>query len=151
MPVAWLANYSFEAGPETWRPVNVGNAVTMNVVRDGTARSGSAFLRASSTQGAGSVAADFRLAGSRLASIGAIAWVRAKPGSPNVSGQLSIWQLSATRSPKSSDLVFTVGNEWKLLANSYDLVQDTGRFDFRVEFYFSSVNVDLDVDCVMVV
>jgi hypothetical protein len=124
----------------------------MDVIRDGTARSGSAFLRARPRQDAGSVAADFTLAGSwRLASLGAIAWIRAKPGGPNVSGQLTIWQLSATGSPKSSNLVFAVGNEWKLLANSYDLVQDTGRLDFRVEFYFSSVNVDLGVDSVMVV
>jgi hypothetical protein len=50
---------SFENGASGFRPYNLASSVTQTVVSDGTAYSGSSFLRARTTQAEGSVAMDF--------------------------------------------------------------------------------------------
>src|SRR4029453_8161589 len=149
---------NFERGLGGWRPVNLAGSGTANLGSDGTAYSGSTFLRVSPTAPTGSVAIDLnvlrRVPGtndfSADSDIAVWAWVRTAPGGPNVSGSLTVWQLEVDPSepgnPPSTG--FSVNNTWTLVANAIDLAP--GSYDLRVEFYLDTVGTSLDIDCVFV-
>jgi hypothetical protein len=138
-----LSNAYFEQGSQNWRPLNNAASVTVSVVRDGTAKSGSSFLRARTAIGGGSVANDFP-AGFVIReglnydvqrSMGVFAWLRAKPGSPSIPGAMTIWQLNAPGNNNHPNTQFTVGNDWTLIVNAIDLVPENDPVPkMRVEF-----------------
>lgn len=143
---------SFENGASGFRPYNLSANVTQIVVSDGTAYSGSSFLRAITTETAGSVAKDFAYDPNiypesypQTGSVGVIAWVRSAPGQGSFSGALAIWQLDKNI---SSATRFSVGNQWTLLTNLLETVETP--LTIRVEFYMNSVNEFLDIDSVMI-
>jgi hypothetical protein len=149
---------NFERGLGGWRPVNLAGSVTANLVSDGTAYSGSNFLRVSTTAPTGSVAIDLNvLRGvpgtndfSADSDIAVWAWVRTAPGGPNVSGSLTVWQLKVDPSDPANhpSIGFSVNNTWTLVADAIDLA--SGSYDLRVEFYLDTVGTSLDIDCVFV-
>ncbi len=162
-----IGNGNFEHGSNGWRPVNGASSVTMSLVADGTAKSGNTFLRAKTTTASGSVAFDFTAGmnafvtaddGSTLGGaatvqgVAAAVWVRAKPGGPQMSGTLTLWQLHAPGNGNHPDSKFTVGGDWTLITNVLDLVAEPNNAipAVRIEFYMTTTNVFLDIDCVMV-
>jgi len=149
---------NFERGTGAWQPVNLADAVTATRTTDGTALSGTAFLRVTTTASGGSVSHDLDVSrpipgtndftvDSELA---VSAWVRAAPGGPSVSGTLAVWQLGVdTADPANHPATtFTVTSTWTQIPNSLSLT--TGSFAIRVEFYLDTVGVGLDIDCVLV-
>jgi hypothetical protein len=156
--MAWLVNATFDnplAGSANdyfpWQSYDYGSPVTLAVVRDGTAMSGSAFLRARTTRSLGSVSQDVTIGGigggaQSGYSLGVYAWVRAAVGAAPVSGFLVIWELSPQGSNNHPSASFTVGNSWVRVSNAISLVNPGY---LRVAFYLSTVNADLDIDCVI--
>jgi hypothetical protein len=149
---------NFERGVGGWRPVNLAGSVTATRVSDGTAQSGTAFLRVTTTAVGGSVAHDLstlrRIPGTNdFASdseISVLAWVRAAPGTSAMSGTLTVWQLGADPAVPANhpNSPFAVNSTWTLVPNSISLI--AGSFDVRVEFYLGRTGTALDVDCVFV-
>lgn len=147
---------NFERGLGGWRPVNLAGSVTANRVSDGTAYSGSNFLRVSTTAPTGSVAIDLnvlrRVPGTNNfyadSDIAVWAWVRTAPGGPNMSGALTVWQLKVDPNDPANhpNTGFSVNNTWTLIANAIDLAP--GSYDLRLEFYLETVGTSLDIDCV---
>lgn len=144
---------NFEQGAPGWRPVNLASSVTMNVLQNGpagNAQSGSAFLRASTSKQAGSVAVDTTYSGLAPVSLGVFAWVRA-PGPP-VSGILTIWQLSPAGINNHPDTPFQAAAGWSLISNVLLITNPgTGPISIRVEFYMNTINANLDIDSVVAV
>lgn len=149
---------NFERGLGGWRPVNLAGSVTANLVSEGTAYSGSSFLRVSTTApdrvgrhrperpARGPGTNDF-YADSDIA---VWAWVRTAHGGPNVIGSLTVWQLKVDPSDPANhpSTGFSVNNTWTLVANAIDLAP--GSYDLRVEFHLDTVGTSLDIDCVFV-
>jgi hypothetical protein len=141
-----------------WRPVNLSGSVTAARVADGTAYSGGAFLRASTTAIGGSVAVDLnalrRIPGTNDfmvdSNIAVMAWVRTAPGGPNMNGSLTVWHLGKDPSNPANhpNTLFAVNNTWTLVSNAIEMV--SGPYDLRVEFYLNTMGTSLDVDCVFV-
>jgi hypothetical protein len=166
-----ILSSSFEQGINGWRPVNSAEAVTMERLADGTAYSGSAFLRVTTSVFQGSIAQDvvsarnvsISVSGSTTlgghahevvgsgsgiieeSSFGVFAWVRAAPGGPNVSANLTLWQFPPG---VSTNIAFTVGSNWTLISNCIDIIAPQTAM-IRIEFYLDSVNVALDIDSVL--
>jgi hypothetical protein len=149
---------NFERGLGGWQPLNLAGSVTATRVSDGTAYSGSSFLRVSTTAPTGSVARDLDvlrgipgtndfMADSEIA---VWAWVRTAPGGPNMSATLTVWQLNVDPSNPANhpNTSFSVNNTWTLVSNAIDLT--SGSFALRVEFYLDTVGTSLDIDCVFV-
>lgn len=150
--MAFLANANFDsaAGYTPWFKCNLSENVLLAVVQDGSAKSGTAFLRASTTAAGGSVAQDIRSL-PNVPSMGVYAWVRASPGAPApVSGTLTIWELNATGNNNHPNAPFVAGNDWILVANAIDFQQASP--NIRVEFYVNNVApAQLDIDCVIAI
>lgn len=170
--MALLKNASFQFGMDGWGPCNLPDNVSIGVMRNGTAKSGEAFLRASTTVVGGSVAQDFYPNGTEPC-VGVLAWIRAAPGGPPVSGMLTIWRLDiGTR----EDVQFAATSDWTLVTSvspalptvlvvGGDEARSTpaphGRRStltrqaspnvprLRVEFYIDTTNADFDIDCVI--
>lgn len=149
---------NFERGIGEWRPVNLPGSVTMTRISDGTAFSGAAFLRVSTTVSGGSVAHDLkvlrRVPGTNDffadSDIAVWAWVRTASGGPNMSASLAVWQLGVDPTDPATHptTAFEVNNTWTLVANSISVV--AGSYDVRVEFYLGTLATSLDIDCVFV-
>lgn len=160
--MALLANSSFVQGITGWRPVNFPSSVSANVVAD-VGAAGGHLLRAGSSSAGGSVAYDANVsrgivvagwAGSDYVSssgsevdrsVGAIAWVRATPGSGQFSATLSLWQLPTPNHNTATN--FTVGEQWTTVGLTHDM--ESGGSTIRVEFYLNSPGHSLDIDSVM--
>jgi len=142
---------SFENGAPGWRPVNLANSVTMNVMQNGpggNAQSGTRYLRARTSQAGGSVAIDTTYSGLAPVNLAVFAWVRA-PG-PAVNGTLTIWQLSPGGINNHPDTPFQAAGNWVLLSNILTIVNpSTGPITVRVEFYINTLNANLDIDSVV--
>jgi hypothetical protein len=145
-----ITNSSFEYGAAGWRPVNYASNVTQEIVSDGTARSGTNFLRTITTQAGGSVAFDFEaMYGSGdfavpVFSVGVLTWIRSLPGQGPVNGELAIWQLGTGNTGAG----FNVGDDWTLITNCIDF-NPAGGILTRIEFYLGTVNAFLDIDSVL--
>jgi hypothetical protein len=149
---------NFERGVGGWRPVNLASSVTTARISDGTAFSGSAFLRASTTTPGGSVAHDLkvlrRVPGTNDffadSEIAVWAWVRAASAGPSMIATLAVWQLGVDPADPATHPTtdIRVGNTWTLVANSINMA--AGSFDLRVEFYLGTLETSLDIDCVFV-
>ena len=149
---------NFERTIAPWGAVNLPGSVSVARVADGTAHSGGAFLRASTTAVGGSVAIDLNalrgIPGTNNfmvdSSIAVMAWVRTAPGLPNMNGSLTVWHLGVDPSDPANrpSTLFSVNNTWTLVSNAIEMV--SGPYDLRVEFYLNTVGTSLDVDCVFV-
>lgn len=163
--MAWFGTTTFEFGADEWRPYNLPLDTTAVVVSDGTARSGTKFLRCRAGVASGSVAADIPVSvslpvtgldprsgtGSVKLSLPAIvvhAFVRSRPGEPNVSGRLTVWETDSPTSPNHPDLAFSAGNDWTLISHAVRFLGSPTTI--RVEFYIDTANVDFDIDFVSV-
>jgi hypothetical protein len=149
---------NFERRIDSWTPLNLTTSVTAARVSDGTAYSGNAFYRVRTSAVGASVAHDLRtlrgipgtndfMADSHIA---VLAWVRAAPRGPNVSGTLTIWQLNVDPANPANhpNTEFTVNTTWTLIAGSIDMLSTS--YSMRVEFYLQSITNALDIDCVFV-
>lgn len=128
------------------------SSVTPAVVADGTARSGSSFLRTSTTQAGGSVAIDTTQSNLIPTNVYVLTWVRAPEGA--VQGTLTVWELgySPAKDLARSDRAFEMyGDEWIMIENAPDCVPSgpSSAANFRVEFYIDTVGEPLDIDTVM--
>jgi hypothetical protein len=153
-----------------WENVNLPGSLAMAVLRDGTARTGTAYLQVTAEEPGASVASDFWLDPGNAtwlntggafvigtASVSVLAWVRA-PSAP-VEGVLTIWQMTEVpvANIQSTDRQFTVyDNKWIMIENTMSIVPvdnpNSGTYDnyhIRVEFYVSTTGVPLDIDSVM--
>jgi|HubBroStandDraft_6_1064221.scaffolds.fasta_scaffold444459_2 hypothetical protein len=165
--MAFLPNSTFENGAAGWRPNNFANVVNMNVVQNGTAQSGNAFLHVRSAVQGGSVAIDVSLPsqggphpGAVLSgpwtppvpSLGVFAWVRASPGSGPVSAVLTIWNLTGQPQVHPDTKFTALDGNWVLITNAIDLpIQNGPLTTIRVEFYINTFGGQLDIDSVVLV
>jgi hypothetical protein len=133
-----------------WRPVNLASAVDAFVLEDGTARTGTQFLRANTTEAGGSVAidtAEITGEGALPLNVYVLAWVRA-PQRP-IDGTLTLWELSPDVDVAHSDRPFgDLPDEWIMIENALDVVA-ANSVTFRVEFYIGTTGEWLDIDTVM--
>jgi len=159
-----IRNSSFVGGIAGWRPVNYASNVRAAVVADASARSAGHLLRVSTTRGGGSVAFDLNTneavtvsgwAGNQPISalgsfdelsFGALAWVRASPGSAASSGSLAMWQLPQPNQNTSAR--WNAGSDWSLVTCSHDFV--SGGTTLRIEFYLDNPGRSLDIDSVLI-
>ncbi len=166
--MAYLTNSTFENGQAGWAAINGANQVTTQIVSDGTARSGASFLRARVEEPGCSVGTDFfmtiwnqypdQFEFGATNSVGVIAYVRAAPGGPPISGQLKLWSLGLESGPQNNNGTnFTVGSDWTMLAcaldgTNYQYLRNRniyGHPQIRVEFYINTVDAYFDIDTVL--
>jgi hypothetical protein len=93
--MAYNINGSFEQESHRSDLANYRDSVTMGLVRDGTAKPGSAFLGARTITADGSVSDDF--SGFASGKLGFFASLRAKPRGRAISGTMTLSQSSARR------------------------------------------------------
>ena len=151
--MALLENSTFETGIGNWRLLNLPGPVSPQVTRNGTARSGDAFLRWSAQAPMSSVAIDFYVEEPKPPrSLCALAYVRVVPNPQpmiSVSGIMKMWNLSQPGPQDVNDTRFTVGPDWSLLMCSIDLpLLPATRV--RLEFYYTGGFPFLDIDTVNV-
>ena len=163
-----LGNATFENGADGWRGVHQGTAVSFQIVRDGTARSGAAFLRARADVAGASIGTDTNIGGihdrpdgfhmATTRSVGAFAWVRSAPGGPAVNGHFKLWSLGHENMPYNNNGTnFTATGEWSLVACALDRTEFTWQPHrqawshpvIRLEFYLHTPLAFLDIDTVM--
>ena len=150
--MALLENSTFETGIGDWKLLNLpGAAAPPQVIRNGTARSGNAFLRWSANAPMSSVAIDFIVNEPKPPrSLCALAYVRVAPApGARISGIMKMWNLSLPGPQDSNDTHFTVGLDWSMLMCAIDLpLQPTTRI--RLEFYYTAGVPLMDIDTVNV-
>ena len=166
----------------TWKANYNAPAVQLAPVSpDDSAFTGNAFIRASTVGIVGSVACDFTIfptmqLGPNLnadgapentfgfpASVAAMAWLRAAPGTPKISGSFAIWWLNrqpynpttpdAPNIPVANSTAFTVEAEWAMVTDIFDKFFSQNAINpyiftqpliMRVEFYIETLSVEGD-------
>ena len=151
--MALLENSTFETGIGGWNLLNLPGPAAPQVIRNGTARSGNAFLRWSPNAPMSSVAIDFIVDEPKPPrSLCALAYVRVAPNpqpATSVSGIMKMWNLSLPGPQDANDTHFTVGSDWSILMCAIDLpLRPTTRI--RLEFYYTAGVPLMDIDTVNV-
>lgn len=154
--MSFFTNPNFEHGAPGWRPVNKPQSVTFGQQEDpALSRTNSTFAYASTKDAGGSVALDFTWpqieslvnTGSGIypavwspASITILAWVRARPGTPDFSGRLTLWDLQGGT---ANSVPFIANQQWQPVTI---MGTQTANNNFRIELYLNTPNEDLLID-----
>ena len=147
--MAYTENSTFEGGQQGWTPLNLASSVFINIVQNGTARSGRSFLRAITSQRMGSIALDFSLRLPTPPSLCALAYVRAAPAQVPVPGIMKFWNLSVPSRLDENDTRFVATGDWTLVMCAID-IPPTANPLIRLEFYIDTVQGELEIDTVSV-
>jgi hypothetical protein len=139
--MSYLENPSFESIDEGWAPLNLPGSVQYGTLFDpAVAKSGNAVYYFRTSTPDGSVAQDVTVL---APSVSCFAWLRAETGVAE--GALTIWRLNTGHETSAR---FQVGQQWTLVTNVMGLRVGgvVTQQALRVEFYLSTVNVNLFID-----
>jgi hypothetical protein len=150
--MAYLENSTFEGGLGNWKQINLPGPAGPVVIRDGTARSGAAYLAWGPLSRMASIGIDFIPATTDPPrSLCALAYVRAMPNPVPIttSGIMKLWNLSRPSVLDNTDTYFTVGNQWTLIMCSIDIPIQAPPL-IRLEFYWNGGYQMMHIDTVNV-
>lgn len=140
-----LSNASFEVGnPSPWQKCNIPDAVNLTTyTKPGYAREGTSYAEMNTSAQGGSVCQDVGIAPRPGQSHTFSVWLRTPPGTPRVSGTLTLWATGGTG--ESDDTNFTVGDNWTLVSVPLDITT-ANHSGLRAEIYLATTNANLDAD-----